>query len=128
MFRKIALWSFVPLLVLAIFVPNFKTSADDANLILNPSFENGTTAPTNWAQDYWGSPVPTFKYPEIGRSGSDKAVSVSLAQNSDGDARWSHQVVSVTAGDSYNYSEWYKSNVETEIDAEYANASGALSY
>jgi peptidoglycan/xylan/chitin deacetylase (PgdA/CDA1 family) len=104
--------------------------AEGTNLIQNPSFEIAGTngSPANWIPEYWGSPVPMFKYPDVGRSGTDKGATVTFSKNSTGDARWSPTTVAVTAGDSYTYSVWYKSNVATEIDAEYTNASGKLSY
>lgn len=102
-------------------------SAQSVNLIANGSFESGTTAPTGWVKEYWGSPVPTFTYPAAGNGGS-RAVSITLGANSTGDANWQTTAVAVTPGSTYTYSTWYNSNVATEIDAEYTSTGGATSY
>ncbi|HEY4499451.1 MAG TPA: polysaccharide deacetylase family protein [Candidatus Paceibacterota bacterium] len=63
-----------------------------------------------------------------GRSGTDKAVSITLPKNTAGDARWEHAPVAVEAGATYTFSSWYKSNIATEVDIVYTKSNGALSY
>ena len=97
------------------------------NLIQNPSFETTSgSAPANWTATYWGSPAPTFTYPVAGHTGN--AAMVTFASNSSGDARWAHDPVSVTPGTTYTYSNWYKSNVATQVDIAYISASGAITW
>jgi peptidoglycan/xylan/chitin deacetylase (PgdA/CDA1 family) len=94
------------------------------NLIQNGDFE--TAGPSGWTKIFWGTPTPTFTYPATGHSGS--SASVTFSANSNGDARWQPTAVNVTAGQTYTYTEWYKSTVASEIDVEFTNASGAKSY
>jgi|GEM_PF-1619625 len=107
----------------------FTAKAQSANLITNGSLETANgSAPASWFSDYWGSPVPTFTYPAAGNNGT-KGASVTLTSNSTGDAEWKTSApVAVTAGTTYTYSTSYNSNVATEIDAEYTNTSGSVSY
>src|SRR3989338_5052064 len=105
-------------------------SAEEVNLIQNSSFEIQASdgSPANWSKNYWGSPVPTFKYLNTGRTGAGKSASVTLNRKSTGGADWGHTSVLVEEGASYRYSNWYKSNVATEIDAEFTDSKGKLSY
>lgn len=98
------------------------------NLIQNPGLETAGVGgvPANWIKTYWGTPTPTFTYPATGNAGS--GATVTFASNSNGDGRWQPTAVNVEAGSTYTYSAWYKSNVASEIDVEYTNGSGALSY
>jgi peptidoglycan/xylan/chitin deacetylase (PgdA/CDA1 family) len=102
--------------------------AQSVNLIQNPSFETAGVGgvPANWAKNTWGTPAPTFTYPATGHTGNGATVAFSAASN--GDARWQPDAVAVDAGATYTYSAWYTSNVASEIDTEFTNASGAISY
>ena len=102
--------------------------AQAVNLIQNPTLETAGVGgvPANWVKTYWGTPVPTFTYPTAGHAGNGAMVAFNA--NSNGDARWQPAAVAVEAGATYTYSAWYKSNVASEIDTEFMNASGATSY
>lgn len=115
--------------VLALFATVHVAHAQAVNLIPNGNFETANgTAPSGWATSYWGSPVPTFKYPAVGMNGS-KGVSITLGANSTGDANWQRSsAIAVTPNTAYTYTTWYNSTVATEIDARYTTASGAVSY
>jgi peptidoglycan/xylan/chitin deacetylase (PgdA/CDA1 family) len=105
----------------------FLAFAQTANLIQNPGFESGSgSAPTGWVKTYWGSPVPTFKYPDAGRNGN--GASVTLGANSSGDARWAHSPVVVEPNATYAFTSWYKSNVATEVNIEFTASNGAKTY
>ena len=98
------------------------------NLIQNPGLETAGVAgvPANWVKTFWGTPTPTFTYPAAGHAGN--GATVTFAANSNGDARWQHAAVAVEAGATYTFSAWYKSNIASEVDAEFTNASNAVSY
>lgn len=67
-----------------------------------------------------------FAYPVAGHVGNGALIT--FGSNSTGDARWAHDPVTVTPGTTYTYSNWYKSNVATEIDIQYINSSGSSSW
>lgn len=103
-------------------------AAHAQNLIQNPGLETAGVGgvPANWIKTYWGTPTPTFTYPAAGHTSNGATVAFSSSSN--GDARWQPDAVTVEAGATYTYSAWYKSNVASEIDIEYRNASNAVSY
>ncbi len=103
--------------------------ADGAtNLLQNATFDLGRmrTVTPGWSRMTYGTPIPTFSYPEAGRSGN--GASVSLTANSTGDARWQPTSVAVSAGALYSYSVWYRSTAPSAVTVEYTNESGVLSY
>lgn len=97
------------------------------NLIGNESVENGTPAPTGWTSNAWGTNTPVLSYENTGRTGS-RSVKAALTSYTDGDAKWYFNSVPVTAGKTYNYSNWYKSNVTTELDAMVTMSNGSVQY
>lgn len=117
---------FIALIACTILAAPFSTHAAD-NLILNPSLETANgSSPASWAKTYWGSVTPTFKYPDTGNTG--KGASITLARDTSGDARWAPAAVTVEPSAVYTFSIWYKSNVATEINAEYTSIGGQKSY
>ncbi len=97
------------------------------NLVLNPSLENGTTAPTSWAQDFWGTNTRVFTYPVAGNEGA-KGAKVEITAYTDGDAKWAFNHVNVNPGTTYLFSNYYQSNVNTYAVAEYKLANNTYSY
>ena len=100
--------------------------AEGANLIANSTVEAGTTAPTNWSQSRWGANAATLSY--ITRAASNKALRVDMTARTDSDAKWMHDAVNVTPNTAYTYSSWYRANVATEIDLQYTDTAGNVSY
>ncbi len=89
--------------------------APNPNVVVNPSLEisavNGN--PADWLSGSWGVNNPIFTYPVAGMNGG-KATRVEMTSYTTGDAKWYPNVIPVTPGDSYNFSDWYQSNVVTE--------------
>lgn len=123
---RIQSWKFL-VVGTALFIISAQT-AFAQNLIQNPDFETAGVGgvPSNWVKTFWGTPTPAFTYPATGHAGN--GATVAFAANSNGDARWQPDAVTVEAGATYTYSAWYKSNVASEVDVEFRNASGAISY
>jgi hypothetical protein len=97
------------------------------NLVLNPSFETGTTTPINWVQDFWGTNTRVFTYPVAGNDGV-KAAKVQITAYTDGDAKWAFDHVAVTPGATYTFSDYYQSTAPTYIVAEVKLANGTYDY
>ncbi len=98
------------------------------NIITNNSVEissNGTT-PDNWVQGKYGVNDISFTYPVAGQLGS-KAVKVSATSVSSGDGKWFFTDIPVSAGEKYTYSEYYQSNINTEIVVRFSK-NGVYSY
>jgi peptidoglycan/xylan/chitin deacetylase (PgdA/CDA1 family) len=110
-------------------VSNTVTPPAGANLIANPSFETAQDAstPANWIASSWGNNTSTFSYLSTGHTGS-RSVKVQTTAYTDGAANWSYADVPVTVGKTYQYSNWYQSNVDTEVDAEVTLTNGTVQY
>lgn len=91
------------------------------NKIANPCFETGTgNAATSWVADdstLVGTGAATIT--NIGTHSGIRAGQVSVTAYTSGDIKWAHQSVAVTPGQYYTFSNWYKSDVPTEIDIAY---------
>jgi len=120
-------------LVLAVLVatgmrPVVATAAPGDNLIANPSMETASgTKPQAWTSNKWGTNTATFSYLASGHTGS-RSVKTQVTKYTDGDAKWYFNAVSVTGGTAYTFSDFYKSNISTEIVAEYTNQDNSVSY
>lgn len=99
------------------------------NLIANPSFEassNGS-APDSWLSSSWGTNTSAFSYLNTGHTGTH-SVEVQTTKYTNGAANWYYNDIPVTAGTTYQYSNWYQSNVDTEVDAEVVMTDGTTQY
>lgn len=101
--------------------------ADSSNLIANPSVETGTSQPANWTPDHWGNSSATLTYLSGGHTGSH-SLYVAMSSHKSGDAKWIMDPVAVNPNTNYTYSDYYMSNVSTELDAVYTDATGTDTY
>ncbi|MEV6929916.1 polysaccharide deacetylase family protein [Dactylosporangium sp. NPDC051485] len=102
--------------------------ATPGNLIANPSVETANgTAPSGWTSSAWGANTTTFSYLGTGHTGS-RSVKTQITKYTSGDAKWSPAAVAVTPGRTYQYSNYYQSNVDSEIDVEVTMADGSARY
>jgi len=104
-------------------------SGNGSNLIPNPSLETvqDPTTPQNWLASNWGTNTSTFSYLNTGHTGS-RSVEVATTAYTNGAANWYYNEVPVTPGKTYEYTDWYKSNVDTEVDAEVTMSDGTVQY
>jgi peptidoglycan/xylan/chitin deacetylase (PgdA/CDA1 family) len=93
------------------------------NLITNPSFEDAT--PQNgWLTNSFGTNDAAFSI-ATGHSGANcNGAQVSIISYADGDAKWIHTAIPVTAGQFYTFSTWYKSTTETNLFLYYVPTGG----
>lgn len=126
--KRITLFASALLLLLGTTLLSLPTTvfAEGANLIANNTVEAGTTAPSNWSQSRWGTNTATLSY--ITRTASNKALRVDMTARTDGDAKWMHDAANIAPTTSYTYSSWYRSNTATEIDLQYTDTAGNVSY
>jgi len=103
-------------------------TADSPNLINNPSAETITGGqPANWTPNTWGTSTTTLQLTTVAHSGSE-ALSITSSSRTSGDAKWVPDLVAVTAGQQYTYSDYYQASVPTELDAEFVDNNGTVSY
>jgi peptidoglycan/xylan/chitin deacetylase (PgdA/CDA1 family) len=112
-------------------VSNQPTPPQGSNLIANPSVETVSAAnpslPDKWTSDKWGTNTATFSYPTTGHTGN-RSVRIDMTSYSSGDAKWDHTPVSVTPGSQYQFTDYYQSNVATEIDMAATMSDGSTQY
>ncbi len=127
--KRIALYLLAFILLASTVTTVLPAFAEEANLITNASAETSGPAglPANWIQSKWGTNTATLEHKSEGRTGS-KSLYVSMTARTDGDAKWMHEAVSVQSNTSYTYTSWYKSSMPTEIDLQYTDTSGNVSY
>ncbi|QQR52312.1 polysaccharide deacetylase family protein [bacterium] len=98
------------------------------NLVANPGFETASgTTPANWSTSSWGTNTASFQYFTTGHSGS-RSAKVTIANYNSGNANWAFAPQNVTAGATYQFTDWYKSTVTTEVDAAVTMTNGTIQY
>ncbi|HLG90997.1 MAG TPA: Ig-like domain-containing protein, partial [Candidatus Saccharimonadales bacterium] len=101
---------------------------DEENLFANGSVETATSgSPDNWLKNSWGTNTAQFIYEDTGRTGSH-SVTTSISQITSGDAKWYPSPVSVVAGKTYVYRDFYKSDVSNRVVVAFIDGSGNYSY
>lgn len=109
-------------------MPLALTHATASNLISNPSVETANgSEPANWTPDNWGTNTTSMTYKDGGHTGN-KSLYIDMRAHTNGDAKWIPDSSTITSSQSYTYSEYYISNVATELDAEYTDGNGNVSY
>jgi hypothetical protein len=105
-----------------------QTTVSNDNLISNPSVETANgTKPLNWNNGKWGTNTTTFTYPTTGQDGA-KAVKIQMTSYTSGDAKWYFDNITVVPGTTYTFSEYYKSNVVTNVTVRWTSSTGAVTY
>ncbi len=106
-------------------------SATSPNLISNNSVEtvspSNSQLPQGWNTGRWGANNTTFSYPNSGHSG-DRSLAIQMTSYTNGDAKWYFNPVNVSSGSTYTYSEYYMSNIKTDVLAAFIDASGNYTY
>lgn len=128
MFKKLAIW--VSTVILCALPLSGVALADTAtNLITNPSVETAqnATTPDSWISGSWGTNNATFSYENTGHTGNH-SLKTEISTYTNGAANWYYNSIPVTAGKTYEYSNWYQSNVDTEVDVELTMTDGSVQY
>jgi peptidoglycan/xylan/chitin deacetylase (PgdA/CDA1 family) len=95
-------------------------AAASGELIVNPGLEVAAgDRPLAWYPDTWGSSTSTFTYVAGGAHGGERSVRVDVVGRADGDSKWVPDLVPVTGGSYYVYSDWYRSDVTTAVSVYY---------
>ncbi len=99
------------------------------NLIINPSLETASspTSPANWSIGGYGINASNSTYPVPGYDGTNAARVVTTAYT-DGDAKWSHDPVTVSANTIYNFTGYYKSTAAVGVIAQIGYGNGTYTY
>jgi peptidoglycan/xylan/chitin deacetylase (PgdA/CDA1 family) len=102
------------------------------NLAPNASVEQVTPGNVNkpnlWQSNKWGTNTATFTYPNSNAHTGTRSVRAEITAYTDGDAKWFFDPVNVTPDTPHVFSDWYKSNVATQVIVRYTHANGSTTY
>jgi len=114
------------------FLSAHTAGAISTNLIANPLVEtanpSNANAPLGWQSSTWGTNTTSFSYLKSGSSGDTNSVNLNTTAYTSGDSEWYFTPVSVTAGSSYTYSDYYQSTAVSEVDVAYTMSDGTNQY
>ncbi len=101
------------------------------NLLANPSMEtvdpNNSSYPAGWRSGGWGVNTRTANYQTTGHNGN-RSVRTEISQYTSGAAYWYNQSQPVTGGQTYDYSDYYQSNVLSQVEAGVNMSDGTIKY
>lgn len=97
------------------------------NLIGNPSFTSSPTLPTGWSKGGYGTNTRTLTFPVSGQDDA-YAVKVNITSYTSGDAKWYFNDVAVQGGRTYQFSDYFQSNVPSIITVRYTLSGGGYLY
>ncbi len=99
------------------------------NLIPNPTLDSANTSgmPVGWNKGGYGSNSRVFNYPVSGNTDS-KAIQVLVTNYVSGDAKWFFNDVTVSPGQTYQFTNYSLSNVTSTITMRYKLTDGTFIY
>ncbi|KKW43792.1 MAG: hypothetical protein UY93_C0002G0388 [Parcubacteria group bacterium GW2011_GWA1_56_13] len=100
------------------------------NLIPNPSLETSDASglPTGWKKGGYGTNTRVLTYPTTPAQDGARAAQASITAYTSGDAKWYFNHIPVTAGQTYQFSDWSFSNVSSEVDVQVKMNDGTFRY
>ncbi len=108
-----------------------QASAQSLNLISNPSVEevspSDSNLPNQRSTDVWWNNKATFEYKTEAQDWS-KSLYITMKRKKSGDAKRVFAPVTVSPETKYTFTDYYKSNVKTEVTAFYTYEDGSVSY
>jgi len=126
--RLSAIFTAFALVVMAALPSGVPARADSTNLIANPSVETSTAgAPDGWHDGTWGTNTHSATYENTGHTGTH-SLKETVTAYTDGDSKWYFDDVAVTPGASYRFSNYYMSNIESEIDVQVTDSAGVQTF
>jgi peptidoglycan/xylan/chitin deacetylase (PgdA/CDA1 family) len=101
------------------------------NLISNNSVEISNILdqklPDMWHTGGWGINDTIFSYPVLGSDGI-KGLGIQINSYTDGDAKWFFDDVNVDSVFSYDFSEYYKSSIDTNVTVRFTYNDESIQY
>jgi len=102
------------------------------NIISNPSVEAASTTspnlPQDWSKGTWGTNSTSFSYLNTGGHAGTRSLKVQMSGYSSGASYWYFKPQPVLPNQQYDFKDYYKANVVTEIDAGINLSDGTTQY
>jgi len=100
-----------------------------SNIFLNASVEtpNGAS-PVSWISGKWGTTVAAFTYPTGSAQDGSRHVTTQITTAGTGDAKWKPNHVPAVPGQTYTFSNYYKSSVQSFVEVEYLLTNDTYQY
>lgn len=106
------------------------TTATD-NIVPNPSLETANPSnaklPAGWNEGTWGTNTTKFSYLKTGRTGTH-SVKVNVTSYTNGSSYWYFDNQPIVGGQMYDITDYYESNVISEVDAGITMNDGSVQY
>ena len=106
-------------------VPITSSNAPPTQLVVNPSVEIGSAAPSGWTSRIFGANTTAFTWSATGHTGT-RSLRIDTTARTSGDAKWYFAPVAINAATTYTYSYWSRSTVVGQIVAEYKTVAGVV--
>lgn len=114
-----------------VYIEVSNASATSGNLIPNPLLATpapgNPSLPEDWSTGTWGTNTTSFSYLKSGYNGSN-SLEVNVSSYSSGDSKWYFNAVPATQDVQYKFSEYYQSNINTQIEAVFNMSDGSTIY
>lgn len=104
------------------------TTGNVPNSSLEQQSDLSPNQPLSWLSNSWGSNKATFSYlSDDGHTGTH-SVKTQIKSYSSGDAKWYYSPQPVTAGQSYKFTDYYKSNIGSYVVLAFEMPGGVMRY
>ncbi len=108
------------------------TNPASGNLIPNPLLTtvnpSNSAEPEDWSVATWGTNTFTQSYNNTGSTGDSRSVEINMTKYTSGDAKWTFTPQAVSQDTQYDFSDYYESNVQTQVDAVFTMSDGSTEY
>ena len=102
------------------------------NLVSNWSVETqsvgNTSLPDKWSTEKWGTNTTTFTYIKTSGHTGGRSIKTQTTKYTSGDAKWYFEPINVTPGDNYRFTDWYQSNIVTQVVVKFIKNDGSEDY
>jgi len=88
---------------------------------------DGTDAPAGWQTGNWGTNSAVFTWLKTGHTGN-RSVKSEITSHTDGDAKWYFDPQPVSGGQPYRFTDWYRSNVLSQVAVMVIMQDGSAQY
>lgn len=109
--------------------PTPTPTPQSGNIVPNASLEIASgNQPQNWQTGGWGTNTTSFSYVTNDGEDGTHSVKVQTTNYTNGDAKWYFTPQAVAAGAQYDFSDYYKSTIATDVVVQFDNGAGSYSY